>query len=296
MSTPQQHEQEWKVADHILAIDQGTTGTRVLVINVDGEVVGEAYSELRQYYPRPGWVEHDPQEIWTVSRDVAARAIAEAGIASSDLVALGVTNQRETTVVWDRETGVPVHNAVVWQDRRTADICDRLRAEGLEELFRTKTGLVVDAYFSGRKLSWLLDNVEGLRGRAEAGELAFGTIDAWLLWKLTGGRVHATDYSNASRTLLYDIYDLTWDEELLGVLGVPPELLPAVHPSSHVYAETDPEAFFDATVPIAGIAGDQQAALFAQACYSEGLAKNTYGTGSFVLMNVGTQPQRVTEG
>ncbi len=281
---------------HILAIDQGTTGTRVLVVDADGAVVGEAYSEFRQHFPRPGWVEHDPEEIWRVSRDVAEQATAEAGIAARDLAAVGITNQRETTVVWDRGTGEPVHNAIVWQDRRTAGICDRLKREGLEELFRARTGLVVDAYFSGTKLTWLLDNVEGLRGRAEAGELAFGTIDSWLLWKLTGGRVHATDYSNASRTLLYDIYDLMWDEELLDVLGVPRELLPQVQPSSHIRAETDPEAFLGAAVPIAGIAGDQQAALFAQACYAEGLAKNTYGTGSFVLMNVGTRPQRVTEG
>ncbi len=284
------------MAEHILAIDQGTTGTRVLVVDGDGEVTGDAYSEFRQRYPRPGWVEHDPEEIWRVSRDVAERAIGEAGVGSRDLVAVGITNQRETTVVWDRQSGEPVHNAIVWQDRRTAEMCDRLKAEGREELFRSKTGLVVDAYFSGTKLAWLLEHVEGLRERAEAGGLAFGTIDSWLLWKLTHGRVHATDYSNASRTLLYDIYDLAWDEELLDVLGVPHQLLPQVHPSSHIYAETDPQAFLGAAVPIAGIAGDQQAALFAQACYDEGLAKNTYGTGSFVLMNFGTRPQRVSEG
>ncbi|MFN2557943.1 MAG: glycerol kinase GlpK [Nitriliruptorales bacterium] len=284
------------MADHVLAIDQGTTGTRVLVIDVDGAVAGEAYSEFRQHYPRPGWVEHDPEEIWRVSRDVAERAIAETGIESHDLTAVGITNQRETTVVWDRYSGEPVHNAIVWQDRRTAALCERLRDEGLEELFRSKTGLVVDAYFAGTKLAWLLEHVEGLRGRAEAGELAFGTIDSWLLWKLTGGQVHATDHSNASRTLLYDIYDLAWDEQLLDVLDVPRELLPEVRSSSHVYAETDPEVFFGAALPIAGVAGDQQAALFAQACYAEGLAKNTYGTGSFVLMNAGTRPPRVSEG
>jgi glycerol kinase len=284
------------MARHILAMDQGTTGTKVLVVDPDGTVTGQAYAEFTQHYPRPGWVEHDPEEIWQVSRRVALEALDAASVSARDLSAIGITNQRETTVLWDRTTGEPVHNAIVWQDRRTAGICDRLRADGHEPMFRERTGLVVDAYFSGTKLQWLLHNVEGAHGRAEAGDLAFGTIDSWLVWNLTGGRLHATDVTNASRTLLYGIYDRTWDPDLLALLGIPEAVLPDVRPSAFLYGETDADAFLGAEIPIAGIAGDQQAALFAQACYAEGLAKNTYGTGSFVLMNEGTDPARVTEG
>ncbi len=282
--------------DYVLAIDQGTTGTTVLVFNHEGEIVGRAYSEFTQHYPRPGWVEHDAEEIWRVSRRVVGTALGEAGVSARNLAAIGITNQRETTVMWDRQTGEPVHNAIVWQDRRTAGFCDELRERGLADTFRDKTGLVIDAYFSGTKVKWLLDNVEGLRERAERGDIAFGTIDSWMVYKLTGGKVHITDYSNASRTLMYNIYDLKWDEELLEILGVPKEVLPEVKPSSYVFGETDPDVFFEATVPVAGIAGDQQAALFGQACYEPGLAKNTYGTGSFVLMNTGTEAVPSNEG
>ena len=275
------------MSDYILAIDQGTTGTTVLVFDRDVGIRGRAYSEFTQAYPRPGWVEHDATEIWDVTVSVVGQALKDAGIEAGDLAAIGITNQRETVVMWDRETGEPVHNAIVWQDRRTAGYCDELRRrEGLEETFRARTGLVIDPYFSGTKVRWMLENVTGLRERAERGEIAFGTIDSWLVWKLTGGRAHITDYSNASRTLLYNIHELEWDAELLELMGIPPAILPEVKPSSHVYGETD---IFGASVPVAGIAGDQQAALFGQACYGEGLAKNTYGTGSFVLMNTGTE-------
>lgn len=284
------------MSQHILAMDQGTTGTKVLVISPDGDVVGQAYAEFTQHYPRPGWVEHDPEEIWHVSRQVALRALDDAEVEAAQLAAIGITNQRETTVLWDRETGEPVHNAIVWQDRRTAGICDRLLEDGHGPTFRERTGLVVDAYFSGTKVQWLLDHVDGLRERADAGRIAFGTIDSWLVWNMTGGAVHSTDVTNASRTLLYGIYDGAWDDDLLELLGVPRSVLPEVLPSAHVHGETDPEAFLGASIPIAGIAGDQQAALFAQACYEEGLAKNTYGTGSFVLLNQGTDPAPVTEG
>jgi glycerol kinase len=280
----------------ILAIDQGTTGTTCLVFDGDGKVRGRAYSEFTQRFPRPGWVEHDANEIWEVTKRVASHALADARADVGSLDAIGITNQRETGVAWVRRTGEPVHNAIVWQDRRTAGACDRLKSDGLEPLFRERTGLVVDAYFSGTKLAWLLDHVDGARGRAERGELAFGTIDSWLVSRLTGGRVHATDVTNASRTLLYGIYERAFDADLLEALDVPPAVLPEVLPSSHVYGLTDPDTFLGAEVPIAGIAGDQQAALFAQACYEEGLAKNTYGTGSFVLMNEGTDPAHVTEG
>jgi glycerol kinase len=282
--------------DYVLSIDQGTTGTTVLVFDHDGAIAGRAYSEFTQHYPRPGWVEHDASEIWEVSRRVVGTALGEANVSARQLAAVGITNQRETTVMWDRNTGEPVHNAIVWQDRRTAAFCDELKARGLEETFRNKTGLVIDAYFSGTKVRWLLDNVEGLRERANGGEIAFGTIDSWLVWKLTGGQAHITDYSNASRTLMYNIYDLEWDEEILEILDVPTEVLPEVKPSSFVYGETDPDSFFQANVPVAGIAGDQQAALFGQAAYEEGLAKNTYGTGSFVLLNTGTQAVPSKEG
>jgi glycerol kinase len=279
-----------RVARFVVAIDQGTTGTTVLVLDESATVRGRAYSEFRQHFPRPGWVEHDPEEIFTVSMQVVGAALEDAAVPASDVAAIGITNQRETTLIWDRSTGEPVHRAIVWQDRRTKPFCDRLIADGLRDTIRRKTGLVIDPYFSGTKIRWLLDNVDGLRERAERGELAFGTIDSWMIWKLTGGRLHITDVTNASRTLLMDIGSVEWDDELLSALGVPRSLLPEIRPSSQVYGETDPDVFFGATVPVAGAVGDQQAALFAQACFSEGQAKNTYGTGSFVLMNTGHDP------
>ncbi len=271
----------------IVAIDQGTTGTTVLVLDDEARVVGRGYREFTQHFPRPGWVEHDPEEIWQVTSSVIEHALADANVRPADVAAIGITNQRETTVLWDRESGAPVHRAIVWQDRRTKPLCDRLVADGLTETVREKTGLVIDPYFSGTKVAWMLDNVDGLRARAERGELAFGTIDSWLLHKLTGGRLHVTDVTNASRTLLLDIGAVAWDEQLLSALAIPAEVLPDVRPSSQVYAETDPGAFFGASVPVAGAVGDQQAALFAQGCFQQGTAKNTYGTGSFVLMNTG---------
>jgi glycerol kinase len=271
----------------VVAIDQGTTGTTVLVLDEEAQVRGRGYREFTQYFPRPGWVEHDPEEIWQVTSDVIEQALAAANVRPADVAAIGITNQRETTVLWDRATGRPVHNAIVWQDRRTKSICDRLSADGLGDVVREKTGLVIDPYFAGTKVAWLLDNVDGLRARAERGELAFGTIDSWLLHKLTGGRLHATDVTNASRTLLLDIGKVAWDDQLLVALNVPAEVLPEIRPSSQIYAETAPEAFFGAAIPVAGAIGDQQAALFAQACFEQGTAKNTYGTGSFVLMNTG---------
>ncbi|HEX8140354.1 MAG TPA: glycerol kinase GlpK [Pyrinomonadaceae bacterium] len=280
----------------VLAIDQGTTGTKVMLFDREGAVRAWAYSEFTQYYPRPGWVEHDAEEIWLVTVRLVAEALAQAGLRAEDVQAIGITNQRETSLVWERATGKPLAQAIVWQDRRTASICDELKARGLEDSFRRKTGLVIDAYFSGTKVKWLLDNVEGLRPKAERGEVCFGTIDSWLVWKLTGGGAHVTDYSNASRTLLYNIHGLCWDEELLRILCVPLSLLPEVRPSSHVYGYTDPHAFFGARVRVAGIAGDQQAALFGQACYTMGQAKNTYGTGSFLLMNTGREAVESREG
>lgn len=281
---------------YIIAIDQGTTGTKVLIFDHEGNVKSRVYSEFTQYYPNPGWVEHDAEEIWTVSIGLVPEALSTAGIQPSEIRAIGITNQRETTVIWDRATGVPVCRAIVWQDRRTAGICDELKALGLEDVFNRKTGLVVDPYFSGTKIKWLLDNVEGLRRRAELGEIAFGTIDSWLVWKLTGGRSHVTDYSNAARTLIYNIHDLKWDEELLEILSIPEAILPSVKPSSHVYGHTESAAFFGHNIPISGIAGDQQAALFGQACYEAGLAKNTYGTGCFLLLHTGIEPVRSDEG
>ena len=281
---------------YILAIDQGTTGTKILIVDHEANIRGRAYSEFTQHYPQPGWVEHDAEEIWRVSTALVTEAVNDAAIEAREIKAIGITNQRETTVLWDRATGQPVGNAIVWQDRRTASICDELRAKGLSESFRARTGLVIDPYFSGTKIKWLLDHDADLRRRAQRGELAFGTIDSWLVWKLTGGRAHVTDYSNASRTLLFNIHELRWDEELLEILGVPRAILPEVKSSSFVYGETDPAVFFGKSVPIAGIAGDQQAALFGQACFSEGLAKNTYGTGSFVLMNTGHRAVRSDAG
>jgi glycerol kinase len=280
----------------VLAIDQGTTGTKVLVFDRDGSVRGLSYSEFTQHYPQPGWVEHDAIEIWTGTIDLIEDVLEKTGVRAADLRAIGITNQRETTLLWDRRTGEPLGRAIVWQDRRTAFICDELKERGLSDLFRGKTGLVLDPYFSGTKIKWLLDNTEGLRERAARGDVAFGTIDSWLVWKLTGGRTHITDYSNASRTLVYNIHELKWDEELLDALDIPRKLLPEVMPSAHVYGHTDPSVFFGASVAVAGCAGDQQAALFGQACYGEGLAKNTYGTGSFILMNTGRSAVMSREG
>ncbi len=275
---------------YVLSIDQGTTGTAALIFDHAGQLRGRAYSEFTQHYPRPGWVEHDAEEILLISLKVVAEAVRAAGIQPDALAAIGITNQRETVVVWDKANGKPIGRAIVWQDRRTARDCDALKAQGLEAMVREKTGLVIDPYFSATKLKWLLDNTAGLRQRAARGEVCFGTIDAWLVYQLTGGRAHVTDYSNAARTLLYNIRDLTWDAELLALFDIPAAMLPAVRPSSEVYGETDPQMFFGTRrIPVAGIAGDQQAALFGQACHSPGMAKNTYGTGSFVLMNTGTE-------
>jgi glycerol kinase len=272
----------------LLAIDQGTSGTTCMVVGADGEILARSRSEFAQHYPNPGWVEHDAEEIWAVTLTVARDTLAAAGAPEGrvDLVGIGITNQRETVVVWDRATGLPIHPAIVWQDRRTAARCRQLQAEGAGVLIRSRTGLVIDPYFSATKLEWLLDHVPGARERAEAGELAAGTVDAWLTWKLTGGRVHATDPTNASRTMLYDIDAGDWDPELLALFGVPRALLPEVLPSSGVFGETDP-ALFGHRVPVAGVAGDQQAALFGQGCWAPGLAKNTYGTGAFLLLHTG---------
>jgi len=274
------------MASFILAFDQVTTSSRAIVFDGDRRVRGEAQREFRQIFRQPGWVEHDPRDIWSTQFGVAQEAIAAAGLRASDIAAIGITNQRETTVIWDRKTGQPIHNAIVWQDRRTAGICDRLRAEGHEDMIRQKTGLLLDAYFSGTKIAWLLDNVPEARAKAERGELAFGTVDTWLVWNLSGGALHVTDASNASRTLLYDIHAGEWDEALLRTIGVPRSLLPQVHSSSEIVGETAP-GLFGARIPIAGIAGDQQAATFGQACVVPGMAKNTYGTGCFMLMNTG---------
>ena len=281
----------------ILAIDQGTTGTTCIVFGEDGRPAGRSYREFTQHFPRPGWVEHDAAEIWEVSRAVAGEALADAGVEATALRAIGITNQRETVVAWDRRTGQPLHRAIVWQDRRTAARCEELKARGLEERVRERTGLVIDPYFSGTKMEWLLENVDGLRATASSGDAVLGTIDAWLAFKLTGRAV--TDYSNASRTMLFDIAALRWDAELCAELGVPMAALPEALPSAYAFGETEPDAFFGARVPLAGIAGDQQAALFGQACHSEGLGKNTYGTGSFLLLNTGqrrplTSPGLVT--
>ena len=273
---------------YLLAVDQGTTGTTAVVVAEDGRIVGAGYQEVAAHYPQPGWVEQDPEDLWTSSVGTAAQAIADAGVARSDIAGLGITNQRETTVCWDRRTGEPVAPAIVWQDRRTAALARRLGADGGEELIRRRTGLLPDAYFSGTKMRWLLDTVDGLRDRAERGEVVFGTVDSWLVWRLTHGATVATDVTNASRTLLMDLRTLDWDDELLALVGVPRAALPDIRPSSCVFGETVPATFGDLEVPIAGILGDQQAALFAQACFEPGQVKNTYGTGSFMLMNTGT--------
>ncbi len=280
---------------HILALDQGTTSSRAIVFGRDGRIAGAAQREFEQIYPRPGEVEHDPEAIWSTQLRVAHEALDDAKLSMSDIAAIGIANQRETTVLWDRATGRAVANAIVWQSRVSAGICDALEADGLEDTFRAKTGLVLDPYFSGTKIKHLLDTVAGLRQGAERGEVLFGTIDTFLLWRLTGGRVHATDYSNASRTLLYNIHTLDWDDELLALLGVPRAMLPDVRSSSEVYGHTDDDVL-GASVPIAGIAGDQQAATFGQACFEPGSAKNTYGTGCFLLLNTGSEPVRSDSG
>lgn len=271
----------------ILTLDQGTTSCRAILFDRDSNIMGVAQKEFTQIYPRAGWVEHDAEEIWSTQYGVVAELVAKTGINPGEIASIGITNQRETTVVWDRDTGRPVHNAIVWQCRRTAAICDELKDRGLEKILRAKTGLVVDAYFSGTKVKWILDNVPKAKAMAQSGRLLFGTMDTWLIWKLTGGRVHVTDYSNASRTLMYNIRELCWDDEILRELGVPASMLPEVRPSSEVYGLTDSGIFFGSAIPISGAAGDQQAALFGQACYQPGMAKNTYGTGCFMLMNTG---------
>jgi glycerol kinase len=276
------------MARYILALDQGTTSSRAIIFDESGALLTSAQQEFEQHYPRPGWVEHNPLDIWHTQRDMAQEAVRKAGISASDIAALSITNQRETTVIWDRNTGEPVYNAIVWQCRRTAAMCDELKAAGFDSAIREKTGLVTDAYFSGTKVAWILENVPGVRARAERGELAFGTVDSWLIWKLSGGRLHITDVTNASRTMLFNIHTLEWDSEILARLNIPHSLLPEVKPSSMVYGETD-AALFGAPLPIAGIAGDQQAATFGQTCYAPGQSKNTYGTGCFMLMNTGEQ-------
>lgn len=272
---------------YILSLDQGTTSSRAILFNKKGEIVHTAQKEFTQHFPNPGWVEHNANEIWGSILSVIAGVFSESGIKPEQIAGIGITNQRETTVVWDKETGAPIYNAIVWQSRQTSQICDDLKEKGYNGLFREKTGLLIDAYFSGTKVKWILDHVEGAREKAEQGKLLFGTIDTWLIWKLSGGKAHVTDYSNASRTLMFNIYELKWDEELLNILGVPKAMLPEVKPSSEVYAKTIDYHFFGKEVPIAGAAGDQQAALFGQACFEKGMAKNTYGTGCFMLMNTG---------
>ena len=273
-------------ADHVLAIDQGTTSTRAILFDSEARPVATAQHELKQHYPKRGWVEHDPAQIWRDTVHAAKEAIAGSGIGPERIAALGITNQRETVVVWDRETGEPIHPAIVWQDRRTADICAALKADGAESLVRARTGLLLDPYFSATKIAWILDHVDGARERAEAGELAVGTIDCFLLWRLTGGTAHATDVTNASRTLLFDIHEQRWDEELCRLFRVPAALLPQVHDNSHLFGLSSP-GIFDTQLPIAGMAGDQQAALFGQACFEPGMVKSTYGTGCFMLLNTG---------
>lgn len=272
---------------HVLAIDAGTTGVRAVLVDPSGAIVSRGYHEFPQSFPRPGWVEHEPEDWWRTGLAATGEALAAADIGPADVAAVGITNQRETTVVWDRDSLKPVHPAIVWQDRRTADLCETLRAEGWEERVRARTGLVIDPYFSGTKIAWLLEHVDGAREAAEAGRLAFGTVDTYMIARLTGGAAHVTDHTNASRTMLFDIHRLDWDEELLARLGIPREILPEVRPSIGEFGETDPQAFLGIAAPIAGVAGDQQAALVGQACFEPGDAKNTYGTGSFVLLNTG---------
>ncbi|MFV8827768.1 glycerol kinase GlpK [Alkalihalobacterium sp. APHAB7] len=281
---------------YILSLDQGTTSTRAIIFNQQGEIVGVEQREFTQIFPNPGWVEHNANEIWASVLSVISGVLLKTNIKAKEIAGIGITNQRETTVVWDKNTGLPVYNAIVWQSRQTADICDKLKEQGHSQVVRDKTGLLIDAYFSGTKVKWILDHVEGAREKAENGELLFGTIDTWLIWKLSGGIAHVTDYSNASRTLMYNIHELKWDDELLEMLTVPKCMLPEVRPSSEVYGMTVDYHFFGEQVPIAGAAGDQQAALFGQACYEEGMAKNTYGTGCFMLMNTGEKAVKSEHG
>lgn len=277
------------MAKYVMALDAGTTSNRCILFNERGEVCSAAQKEFTQYFPKPGWVEHDANEIWSTQVGVAVEAMQKAGAVAGDIVAIGITNQRETTIVWNRKTGEPICPAIVWQCRRTSEYCDTLKKRGLVDWFREKTGLVIDAYFSGTKLKWILDHVDGARDMAEKGELLFGTVETWLIWKLTRGKVHITDYSNASRTMLFNIQTLEWDQEILDEFGIPASILPEVKPSSHVYGMCD-SSFFGGEIPIGGAAGDQQAALFGQTCFSPGEAKNTYGTGCFLLMNTGEKP------
>lgn len=277
------------MSKYIMALDAGTTSNRCILFDEKGEICSIAQKEFTQYFPKPGWVEHDANEIWSSQLGVAVEAMAKLGIGADDIAAIGITNQRETTIVWDKSTGEPVYNAIVWQCRRTSEYCDTLKDKGLTDKFREKTGLIIDAYFSGTKLKWILDNVDGVRERAEKGELLFGTVETWLIWKLTKGKAHVTDYSNASRTLLFNIKDLTWDKEILEELNIPESMLPEPKPSSYVYGYSD-ASFFGKEIPISGAAGDQQAALFGQTCFNPGEAKNTYGTGCFMLMNTGENP------
>lgn len=283
------------MAKYVMALDQGTTSSRCIIFNEKGLIVSVAQREFKQIYPKGGWVEHDPMEIWATQFSVATEAMAKANIEATEIASIGITNQRETTIVWDKRTGIPVYNAIVWQCRRTAGTCDELKRKGLTETIRDKTGLILDAYFSGTKIKWILDNVEGAREEAEKGNLIFGTVDTWLIWNLTKGKVHITDYSNASRTMIYNIHELKWDDELLEALDIPKSMLPEVKPSSYVYGETSP-TLFGTSIPIAGIAGDQQAALFGQICHQEGTAKSTYGTGCFLLMNTGEKAVKSENG
>ncbi len=272
---------------YILALDQGTTSSRAILFDQSGKGVGVAQKEFTQIYPKAGWVEHDPMEIWGTQSGVAREVLETTGIRPEEVAAIGITNQRETTIVWEKDSGKPIYNAIVWQCRRTASLCDKMKADGLEAYVRENTGLVVDAYFSGTKVKWILDNVPGSRERAAKGELLFGNVDTWLIWNLTRGKVHVTDYSNASRTMLFNIKTMQWDTKILAALDIPAAMLPEVKPSSSVYGHTDAQTFGGAEIPIAGDAGDQQAALFGQACFTDGMAKNTYGTGCFMLMNTG---------
>lgn len=281
---------------YILSLDQGTTSSRAILFNNDGMVKHVSKREFKQYFPKSGWVEHNANEIWSSVLSVIATVLSEKNIRAEQIAGIGITNQRETTVVWDKKTGEPIYNAIVWQSRQTAQICNELTEQGYSDLFKEKTGLLIDAYFSATKVKWILDHVKGAREKSEKGELLFGTIDTWIIWKLTEGKVHVTDYSNASRTLMYNIYDLKWDEELLEILDIPSSMLPEVRPSSEIYGHVAKKHFFGVEVPIAGIAGDQQAALFGQACYEKGMVKNTYGTGCFMLMNTGETAVRSKHG
>jgi len=274
---------------YILTLDQGTTSSRAILFDHEGKILSLAQKEFKQFYPKPGWVEHDPMEIWSSQASVITEAILKENLKSEEIAAIGITNQRETTVVWDRETGIPVYNAIVWQDRRTSEYCDQLKQKDLDKVIQQKTGLVLDAYFSATKVQWILNNVEGVREKAEQGKLAFGTIDSWLIWNLTEGKLHITDVSNASRTMLFNINTLHWDEELLEIFDIPKSILPLVRSSSEIYGETSGK-LLGTKVPVAGIAGDQQAALFGHICNKPGMVKNTYGTGCFMLMNIGEKP------